>query len=591
MRVGFALSLASMILGLILMPASVLLWLDVFEKNLDGLDRATTFGLWNDALLMGVIGFFLFLAGFSMCLVLKRDHVDNQEESTGQNSGIHDQYAAPLPSKAWYLLPIFLGMLGGVIAWMRLRKKHAQQAQRTLGLGIGVTASFVVLLVVAGTYPDVGIYTDAPDVDATARSTDEIKRNALVVPYDSLMDDNDAYSGETIRYEGQILQVQKNLFGDAYILRVATTNEGFVSSDAIWSNYEPNTDSETEWLDDLEENNKPFTGPNSNNMVSIWGTSTGLREYSGLFGNTVTIPEADVLILERKTFGGEEALGGQESDDVGAAEKQTSQSNPQLQDADDSSVGSGDEPAAPRQGIQSNPITTDVMEERSGPHRVSYEVVPDYVDEQIVKSALNDAMRVWNLANEDVNLLLVESDADLNIAWTRWMPDSTLGQYSFYNITINDETTEKHTITIRLGNDDCHSAYQQYSYDSLKHTVAHETGHYLGLRHVNYDGHLMYSGELFNVDPIDVYDNRGYNIPKVNKPEVLTIHGQSIQLQIESVNDKIDQVAVERQNIKNAYEDDPDGTWQLALEDNTEAYNTLALQLEDLEEQIRCMGD
>ena len=54
------------------------------------------------------------------------------------------------PSKAWYILPIFLGILGGLIAYARLRKRSRGMAYKTLGLGTGLTALFFALILAAG---------------------------------------------------------------------------------------------------------------------------------------------------------------------------------------------------------------------------------------------------------------------------------------------------------------------------------------------------------------------------------------------------------------------------------------------------------
>ena len=41
------------------------------------------------------------------------------------------------PNKAWYVLPIFLGVLGGLIAYAKLRRRNKSMAYKTLGLGGG----------------------------------------------------------------------------------------------------------------------------------------------------------------------------------------------------------------------------------------------------------------------------------------------------------------------------------------------------------------------------------------------------------------------------------------------------------------------
>ena len=53
-------------------------------------------------------------------------------------------------SRAWYLLPILLGVLGGAIAYTILRKRHTSRARKTLWLGLGLTTIHVTLMLVTG---------------------------------------------------------------------------------------------------------------------------------------------------------------------------------------------------------------------------------------------------------------------------------------------------------------------------------------------------------------------------------------------------------------------------------------------------------
>ena len=123
-----------------------------------------------------------------------------------------------------------------------------------------------------------------------------------------------------------------------------------------------------------------------------------------------------------------------------------------------------------------------------------------------------------DMANPSVDFTLAESDADVNISWTRYMPGPALGLHSA-SVT-DDGTRERHSITVRLGIDDCHSEYQPFTHGTLQYIIAHETGHYLGLRHIDDESHLMYSGEFFNVDSARVYDDLNLGIPYLERPEI-----------------------------------------------------------------------
>jgi uncharacterized Tic20 family protein len=48
-------------------------------------------------------------------------------------------------SKWWYLLPIFLGIIGGVIAWVALKSNDRHLAKNCLILGITLIVAEVIL--------------------------------------------------------------------------------------------------------------------------------------------------------------------------------------------------------------------------------------------------------------------------------------------------------------------------------------------------------------------------------------------------------------------------------------------------------------
>ena len=222
-------------------------------------------------------------------------------------------------------------------------------------------------------------------------------------------------------------------------------------------------------------------------------------------------------------------------------------------------------------------------------HKISYDTIPEYVDSEIVITAIDNAIQFWESDNPHLDLQLVDSDSDLELTWSKWMPSSTLGVYRTFNSTINGMTISNHEITIRMGNDDCHSDYQPYNVESLTHTIAHELGHYLGLRHIDARGHLMYSGELFDVDSILVYDDQGYTIPKISKPTVRTLTAQNILEQTDSINRELDQIIKERQVIKDQLVNRESNTLQSDLESNSKKYNELAQHLEEFDKQLSCI--
>ena len=438
------------------------------------------------------------------------------------------------PSKAWYILPIFLGILGGLIAYARLRKRSRGMAYKTLGLGTGLTALFFALILAAG----------ISDTNPASEYTDEeIKRLAVTIPYESLVDQSDTHAGEIVRYEGALVQVKKQPF-DEYILRVGINPERFTATDIILLKYTPVSDEEKAWLDKTENELKPFM-EDGLETVTFWGISKGLAEYNTVFGQKVTLPEVDVILLERHA----------------PSKSDTSPVDPE-----------------PPEILTTSKTASNAA---SGRHAISYDSIPVYADESTVVRALIDAVRIWDMANAGVDFAITESDADVNVRWARYLPGSALGLHQA--AVTDDGTRERHSITVRLGTDDCHSNYQQFTHEALQYTIAHEIGHYLGLRHVDDKSHLMYSGELFNVDSAQVYDDMGLDIPHMERPEIATVAGQEIQSEIDLLNEDLEQVSLQRQELKNA----PDGE---ALDDNTNLYNDLTQQIQELEDQLTCVN-
>ena len=150
----------------------------------------------------------------------------------------------------------------------------------------------------------------------------------------------------------------------------------------------------------------------------------------------------------------------------------------------------------------------------------------------------------------------------------------------------DDGTRERHSITVRLGIDDCHSKYQLFTHEALRYTIAHELGHYLGLRHIDDKNHLMYSEELFNVDSAQVYDNRNLGIPHVEQPEIMTLAGMETQSKIDQLNKELEQVSLQRQELKVQN----DEVSQDVLDDNTKMYNDLVQRIQELENQLECVN-
>ncbi len=51
-------------------------------------------------------------------------------------------------SAAWYLLPIFVGVIGGIIGYFAVRHDDPSMAKKLLYVGIGITAAGIIISVV-----------------------------------------------------------------------------------------------------------------------------------------------------------------------------------------------------------------------------------------------------------------------------------------------------------------------------------------------------------------------------------------------------------------------------------------------------------
>lgn len=104
-----------------------------------------------------------------------------------------------------------------------------------------------------------------------AKSVPTPKYGAITVSYDELMRNNEKYVGKTVYYKGEIVQVQP-IGKDNYILRIAVTNKEFYYDDVIWVNY---------------------NGPRvlERDIVDVYGIVIGLKTYTAILNNEITIPE------------------------------------------------------------------------------------------------------------------------------------------------------------------------------------------------------------------------------------------------------------------------------------------------------------
>ena len=54
-------------------------------------------------------------------------------------------YSEKIRSRAWYLVPIFFGLIGGIIAYFAIRKDDPQKAKKCLWVGIILTMINIIM--------------------------------------------------------------------------------------------------------------------------------------------------------------------------------------------------------------------------------------------------------------------------------------------------------------------------------------------------------------------------------------------------------------------------------------------------------------
>jgi hypothetical protein len=112
-----------------------------------------------------------------------------------------------------------------------------------------------------------------------AELPEDFKASCTSVEYDDLARNTETYVGQHIHYQGDVVQVRE-MGNDRYVLRVNVTKDEYdLWRDTIWVNY---TGSRT-----LERD-----------IIQLWGTVKGRREYTAVLGNQIVIPEIDAKYLE-----------------------------------------------------------------------------------------------------------------------------------------------------------------------------------------------------------------------------------------------------------------------------------------------------
>ena len=118
--------------------------------------------------------------------------------------------------------------------------------------------------------------TSTPTIDPVI----QIKNNAHNIPYDDLFRNNENYVGKTVYFRGKIIQMAP-LFGDNYVFRVATKSSQYLGyiEDVVYVNYKGSRFLEGDTID-------------------LWAKVDGLKTYTAVLGNPVSVPELTALRTE-----------------------------------------------------------------------------------------------------------------------------------------------------------------------------------------------------------------------------------------------------------------------------------------------------
>lgn len=147
------------------------------------------------------------------------------------------------------------------------------------GKWIAICCGGAILCVVIAAFV-YGMTGAAPVSKTPTLSIAEIKSQSQNISYANLMRNSDNYKNSIVHFRGKVMQVQQ-IYGDTYMLRIATKSEGLFGyfDDIVYVNYNGNR-----LLED--------------DIVDLWGNFVGLKSYQAVLGNEITIPEINALDIE-----------------------------------------------------------------------------------------------------------------------------------------------------------------------------------------------------------------------------------------------------------------------------------------------------
>ncbi len=116
------------------------------------------------------------------------------------------------------------------------------------------------------------------NIQNEALTLKEMKQQAKTMPYDDLMRENKNYVGDIVYYRGEVQQVSE-ISQNEYVLRVSVTEKEYFWDDVVWVDYIGSRVLEKD-------------------IIDLWGAVTGLRTYTAVLGNDITIPKIKADAVE-----------------------------------------------------------------------------------------------------------------------------------------------------------------------------------------------------------------------------------------------------------------------------------------------------